>query len=214
MVAHHTFICRSDHVRSGLFLCLRGGLHNERSERNRTAPFPLRNRHSAAAERFHGRAHRESPPARLLGKRASLPHLRQGQRAVPAGVFRRPRCAGRIADGDRHRQNDFGVHGDSGNRAAAQSQRFHRRLINAEQAETVRKIYELYLSGQTLRNIKETLETGTSRIRQERQNGQPPICGRSSLMKNTAVTSCSKRPSFGTASASRSSEIPDSFPCI
>ena len=33
-------------------------------------------------------------------------------------------------------------------------------VINAEQAETVRKIYELYLSGQTLRNIKETLETG------------------------------------------------------
>ena len=32
--------------------------------------------------------------------------------------------------------------------------------INAEQAETVRKIYELYLSGQTLRSIKETLETG------------------------------------------------------
>ena len=25
--------------------------------------------------------------------------------------------------GDRHRQNDFGIHGDSGNRAAAQSQR-------------------------------------------------------------------------------------------
>ena len=52
------------------------------------------------------------------------------------------------------------------------------------------------------------------RIRQERRNGQPPICGRSSLMKNTAVTSCSKRPSFGTASASRSSVILDSFPCI
>ena len=33
-------------------------------------------------------------------------------------------------------------------------------VVNAEQAETVRKIYELYLSGQTLRNIKETLETG------------------------------------------------------
>ena len=33
-------------------------------------------------------------------------------------------------------------------------------MVNAEQAETVRKIYELYLSGQTLRNIKETLETG------------------------------------------------------
>ena len=27
-------------------------------------------------------------------------------------------------------------------------------VVNAEQAETVRKIYELYLSGQTLRNIK------------------------------------------------------------
>ena len=33
-------------------------------------------------------------------------------------------------------------------------------VVNAEQAETVRKIYELYLSGQTLRNIKEALETG------------------------------------------------------
>lgn len=33
-------------------------------------------------------------------------------------------------------------------------------VINAEQAETVRKIYELYLSGQTLRSIKEALETG------------------------------------------------------
>ena len=33
-------------------------------------------------------------------------------------------------------------------------------VVNAEQAETVRKIYELYLSGQTLRNIKETVETG------------------------------------------------------
>ena len=33
-------------------------------------------------------------------------------------------------------------------------------VVNTEQAETVRKIYELYLSGQTLRNIKETLETG------------------------------------------------------
>lgn len=33
-------------------------------------------------------------------------------------------------------------------------------VVNAEQAETVRKIYELYLSGQTLRNIKETLEIG------------------------------------------------------
>ena len=33
-------------------------------------------------------------------------------------------------------------------------------VVNAEQAETVRKIYELYLSGQTLRNIKETLESG------------------------------------------------------
>ena len=33
-------------------------------------------------------------------------------------------------------------------------------VVNAEQAETVRKIYELYLSGQTLRNIKETLEAG------------------------------------------------------
>lgn len=33
-------------------------------------------------------------------------------------------------------------------------------VVNAEQAETVRKIYELYLSGQTLRSIKETLETG------------------------------------------------------
>ena len=32
--------------------------------------------------------------------------------------------------------------------------------VNAEPAETVRKLYELYLSGQTLRNIKETLETG------------------------------------------------------
>lgn len=53
-----------------------------------------------------------------------------------------------------------------------------------------------------------------SRIRQERRNGQPPICGRSSLMKNTAVTSCSRRPSFETASASRSSVILDSFPCI
>ena len=53
-----------------------------------------------------------------------------------------------------------------------------------------------------------------SRIRQERRNGQPPICGRSSLMKNTAVTSCSRRPSFETASASRSFEIPDSCLCI
>ena len=33
-------------------------------------------------------------------------------------------------------------------------------VVNAEQAETVRKIYELYLSGQTLRNIKEILEAG------------------------------------------------------
>ena len=33
-------------------------------------------------------------------------------------------------------------------------------VINAEQAETVQKIYELYLSGQTLRSIKEALETG------------------------------------------------------
>ena len=28
-----------------------------------------------------------------------------------------------LQSGDRHRQNDFGIHGDSGNRAAAQSQR-------------------------------------------------------------------------------------------
>ena len=33
-------------------------------------------------------------------------------------------------------------------------------VVNAEQAETVRKIYELYLSGQTLRSIKEALESG------------------------------------------------------
>ena len=33
-------------------------------------------------------------------------------------------------------------------------------VVNAEQAETVRRIYEMYLSGQTLRSIKETLETG------------------------------------------------------
>lgn len=52
------------------------------------------------------------------------------------------------------------------------------------------------------------------RMRQELRNGQPPTCGRSSLMKNTAVTSCSRRPSFETASASRSSVILDSFPCI
>ena len=39
-----------------------------------------------------------------------------------------PRCTGRIAGGDRHRQNDFGIHGDSGNRHASQSRRSHRRL--------------------------------------------------------------------------------------
>lgn len=72
-------------------------------------------------------------------------------------------------------------------------------VVNAEQAETVRKIYELYLSGQTLRNIKETLETGGFKNTAERRNGQPPICGRSSLMKNIAVMSCSRRPSFETA---------------
>lgn len=33
-------------------------------------------------------------------------------------------------------------------------------VVNAEQAETVRRIYEMYLSGQTLRSIKETLESG------------------------------------------------------
>ena len=32
--------------------------------------------------------------------------------------------------------------------------------MNAEQAETVRRIYEMYLSGQTLRSIKEALESG------------------------------------------------------
>ena len=33
-------------------------------------------------------------------------------------------------------------------------------VVTAEQAETVRRIYEMYLSGQTLRSIKETLESG------------------------------------------------------
>ena len=33
-------------------------------------------------------------------------------------------------------------------------------VVNAEQAETVRRIYEMYLSGQTLRSIKEALESG------------------------------------------------------
>ena len=32
-------------------------------------------------------------------------------------------------------------------------------VVNAEQAETVRRIYEMYLSGQTLRSIKEALES-------------------------------------------------------
>ena len=40
--------------------------------------------------------------ARLLGKRASLPHLRQGQRAVPPGEHGQYPGAGRFADGDRH----------------------------------------------------------------------------------------------------------------
>ena len=33
-------------------------------------------------------------------------------------------------------------------------------VVNAEQAETVRRIYEMYLSGQTLRSIKDALESG------------------------------------------------------
>ena len=33
-------------------------------------------------------------------------------------------------------------------------------VVNVEQAETVRRIYEMYLSGQTLRSIKEALESG------------------------------------------------------
>ena len=33
-------------------------------------------------------------------------------------------------------------------------------VVNAEQAETVRRIFEMYLSGQTLRSIKEALESG------------------------------------------------------
>ena len=84
-------------------------------------------------------------------------------------------------------------------------------VVNAEQAETVRKIYELYpYPVRRCAISRKHWKRVDSRIRQERRNGQPPICGRSSLMKNTAVTSCSRRPSFGTASASRSSEIPDS----
>ena len=62
----------------------------------------------------------------LLEKEASLPHLRQGQRAVPAGVCGQRPGAGCAAKRHRHRQNDFGVHGDSGNRATAQGDRSHR----------------------------------------------------------------------------------------
>ena len=52
-----------------------------------------------------------------------------------------------------------------------------------------------------------------SRIRQERRNGQLPICGRSSD-ENTAVTSCSRKHSFRIVSVSRLSKIPDSSLCI
>ena len=62
------------------------------------------------------------------GKKAPLPRFRQGQRAVPAGVCRQRPGAGCAANRDRHRQNDYGIHGDSGNRHASQSRRSHRRL--------------------------------------------------------------------------------------
>ena len=92
-------------------------------------------------------------------------------------------------------------------------------VVNAEQAETVRKIYELYLSGQMLRNIKETLETGefknsagttewtTSNLRTILSDEK--YCG-DVLLQKTFIRDCISE----TASASRSSEIPDSFPCI
>ena len=87
-------------------------------------------------------------------------------------------------------------------------------MVNAEQAETVRKIYELYLSGQTLRNIKETLETGGFKNSAGTTEWTTSNLRTILSDEKTAVTSCSRRPSFETASASRSSVILDSFPCI
>ena len=61
----------------------------------------------------------------VCGKKGVSAASPAGQRVVPAGVCGQRPGAGCAAKRHRHRQNDFGVHGDSGNRAAAQSQRSH-----------------------------------------------------------------------------------------
>ena len=77
-----------------------------------------------------------------------------------------------------------------------------------EQAEVVRSIYNQYLTGASLRMIKERLES--EQILNVAGNPQWTI----TATKNTVEMFSCKRPTSATASAAKSSAIPVSCPCI
>ena len=86
--------------------------------------------------------------------------------------------------------------------------------IIPEQAEVVRSIYDQYLTGASLRMIKDRLEA--EHIPNVAGEPEWTITAIRSILtnENTAVTSCSRKPTSATASAARSFAILASSPCI
>ncbi len=86
--------------------------------------------------------------------------------------------------------------------------------IIPEQAEVVRRIYDSFLAGQSLRMIKDMLERKASPPSAAVRSGPLRWSGASSKTKNTVGMFSSRRPSSTTASAASTSATWDSSPCI